>query len=301
MPSGGRHGSTMPCSMETSLAVGSCSKFLRRSGGGQHPVIGACTPCPALPGDPLGRPRTLTGDAHKGLLALGGAGGAPCHALAPVLLQPEDLLHLLAGDFDAHLHHGQPWDGRQHVSTGHPGKLPAGPRPRATPEKDARGSPRPRLLPGATAAEPALTSAAVGAVLRDVVALVHPLAVALEVDLGGGGGAAGQAHRLVLHDVHVLGLQQEAGQQVRGRAGHGGGHGRALLSTCRDTGARPPPGPPVTPSPVAASPTAASTAAAPAAPPRPRHPSARGAARRLRPLNPRRSLMSALSANEKEM
>lgn len=32
MPSGGRQGSTMPCSRDTSLASGSCSKFLRKSG-----------------------------------------------------------------------------------------------------------------------------------------------------------------------------------------------------------------------------------------------------------------------------
>ena len=33
MPSGGRQGSTMPCSSDTSLARGSCSKFFRKSGG----------------------------------------------------------------------------------------------------------------------------------------------------------------------------------------------------------------------------------------------------------------------------
>lgn len=33
IPSGGRQGSTMPCSRDTSLASGSCSKFLRKSGG----------------------------------------------------------------------------------------------------------------------------------------------------------------------------------------------------------------------------------------------------------------------------
>lgn len=33
MPSGGRQGNTMPCSSDTSLASGSCSKFLRKSGG----------------------------------------------------------------------------------------------------------------------------------------------------------------------------------------------------------------------------------------------------------------------------
>lgn len=33
MPSGGRQGSTMPCSSDTSFASGSCSKFFRKSGG----------------------------------------------------------------------------------------------------------------------------------------------------------------------------------------------------------------------------------------------------------------------------
>lgn len=45
--------------------------------------------------------------------------------------------------------------------------------------------------------------------LDQVVVLVNPLAVALEIDLRGRGGAAGQSHRLVLHDVLVLGLHQE--------------------------------------------------------------------------------------------
>lgn len=45
--------------------------------------------------------------------------------------------------------------------------------------------------------------------LDQVVVLMDPLAVALEVDLRGRGGAAGQHHRLVLHDVLVLGLHQE--------------------------------------------------------------------------------------------
>lgn len=44
---------------------------------------------------------------------------------------------------------------------------------------------------------------------NQVVILVNPLAVALEVDLRGRGGAAGQSHRLVLYDVLVLRLYQE--------------------------------------------------------------------------------------------
>lgn len=86
-----------------------------------------------------------------------------------------------------------------------------------------------------------LTSAAVGAVLRNVVTLVHPLSIALEVDLGGRGGTAGQAHCLVLHNVDILRLQLEVRQQVRGCARCRVGHGRALLSTCGGDGAWPPP------------------------------------------------------------
>lgn len=44
---------------------------------------------------------------------------------------------------------------------------------------------------------------------------MDPLAVAFEVDLRGGRGPAGQGDRLVLHDVHVVRLHQEVGQQVR--------------------------------------------------------------------------------------
>lgn len=51
--------------------------------------------------------------------------------------------------------------------------------------------------------------------LDQVVVLVDPLAVALEVDLRGRAGAAGQRHRLVLHDELVLRLHQEVRQQVR--------------------------------------------------------------------------------------
>lgn len=47
-----------------------------------------------------------------------------------------------------------------------------------------------------------------------MVILVHPLSVTLEVDLSGRRGAAGQRHRLVLYDVDVIRLHQEVGQQV---------------------------------------------------------------------------------------
>lgn len=47
--------------------------------------------------------------------------------------------------------------------------------------------------------------------LDQVVVLVNPLAVALEVDLCGRGGAAGQRHRLVLHDVLIFRLHQKVG------------------------------------------------------------------------------------------
>lgn len=45
--------------------------------------------------------------------------------------------------------------------------------------------------------------------LNQVVILVNPLAVAFEVDLCGRGGAAGECHGLVLHNVLVLRLHQE--------------------------------------------------------------------------------------------
>lgn len=45
--------------------------------------------------------------------------------------------------------------------------------------------------------------------LNQVVILVNPFAIALEVDLCGRGGAAGQRHRLVLYNVLILRLHQE--------------------------------------------------------------------------------------------
>lgn len=49
----------------------------------------------------------LTGNLDVRFLALLGSGGAPGDALTPVIIQAEDLLHLLSGDFDCHLHDGE--------------------------------------------------------------------------------------------------------------------------------------------------------------------------------------------------
>lgn len=65
-----------------------------------------------------------------------------------------------------------------------------------------------------------------------MVVLVHPLSVTLEVDLSGGRGAAGQRHRLVLHDVDVIRLHQEVGQQVREGGGERVRHRRHVLRSC---------------------------------------------------------------------
>lgn len=51
----------------------------------------------------------LTGDAYVSLLALLGSCSAPGHTLTPVILQPKDLLHLLAWDINLHLHHWETW------------------------------------------------------------------------------------------------------------------------------------------------------------------------------------------------
>lgn len=51
----------------------------------------------------------LTGDAHWGLSALGGPQVAPGHTLAPIVLWPMEVLHLLPGDIDVHLPHFQAW------------------------------------------------------------------------------------------------------------------------------------------------------------------------------------------------
>lgn len=52
-----------------------------------------------------------TGDADVGPVTLGGARRAPCHTLAPVVLQPEELFHLLPGHLDLHISHPQAWAG----------------------------------------------------------------------------------------------------------------------------------------------------------------------------------------------
>ena len=52
---------------------------------------------------------SLTGDADVGLAALGGPSRAPGDTLAPEVLRPKQLLHLLPGDLDAGLSHHQTW------------------------------------------------------------------------------------------------------------------------------------------------------------------------------------------------
>lgn len=49
----------------------------------------------------------LTSNSDVRFLALLGSGGAPGDALTPVLIETEDLLHLLSGDVDCHLHDWQ--------------------------------------------------------------------------------------------------------------------------------------------------------------------------------------------------
>lgn len=51
----------------------------------------------------------LTSNPDVCFLALLGSGGAPGDTLTPVLIQSEDLLHLLPGYFDCHLHDWQCW------------------------------------------------------------------------------------------------------------------------------------------------------------------------------------------------
>lgn len=67
------------------------------------------------------------------------------------------------------------------------------------------------------------TCCRVDSALDQVVVLVHPLAIALEVDLCGRRGAAHQHHRLVLHYELVLRLHQEVRQQVGEGCREGGG------------------------------------------------------------------------------
>lgn len=65
-----------------------------------------------------------------------------------------------------------------------------------------------------------------------MVVLVHPLSVTLEVDLSGGRRTAGQRHWLVLHDVDVIRLHQEVGQQVREGGGERMRHCRRVFRSC---------------------------------------------------------------------
>ncbi len=61
-----------------------------------------------------------------------------------------------------------------------------------------------------------LTRVLVDPLLHRVLLLVNPLAVALEVDLGGWSGLAVQVDRLVFDDVGLLRLHQKHGQRLRG-------------------------------------------------------------------------------------
>lgn len=78
-----------------------------------------------------------------------------------------------------------------------------------------------------------LTGDLVQAFLGDMVVLVDPLPVALEVDLGGGVGAADELHWLVLHDVGVLWLQQKVREGLRWGRGEGVGQHVAVLQPCQ--------------------------------------------------------------------
>lgn len=60
-----------------------------------------------------------------------------------------------------------------------------------------------------TLASVSITGHLVQALSGDVVVLIDPFPVALEVDLGGRRRAASHLHRPVLHDEHVLRFQQE--------------------------------------------------------------------------------------------
>lgn len=54
----------------------------------------------------------LTGNADVSFAALGGPRGAPSHTLAPEVLGPKQLLHLLTGDLYAGFSHHQTCVGR---------------------------------------------------------------------------------------------------------------------------------------------------------------------------------------------
>lgn len=61
-----------------------------------------------------------------------------------------------------------------------------------------------------------LTRVLVNPLLHSVLLLVNPLAVALEVDLGGRSGLAVQVDRLVLDYVGLLWFHQKHGQRLWG-------------------------------------------------------------------------------------
>ena len=59
-----------------------------------------------------------TCNADIGPATLGGARRAPGHALAPVILQPKQLLHLLPRHLDLHLSHLQAWEEKRDAIRG---------------------------------------------------------------------------------------------------------------------------------------------------------------------------------------
>lgn len=64
--------------------------------------------------------RLLTGDADVGFAALGGPRRAPGHTLAPEVLGPEELLHLLPSDLYAGFPHHQAYG--EEVNRGEEGR-----------------------------------------------------------------------------------------------------------------------------------------------------------------------------------
>jgi len=78
-----------------------------------------------------------------------------------------------------------------------------------------------------------LTGDLIQVLLGDVVVLVDPLPVALEVDLSGRIGTADELHRLVLHDVGILRLQQKVRQSLRRGRGEGVGQHVAVFQPCQ--------------------------------------------------------------------
>lgn len=74
-------------------------------------------------GDGVGVSGQRTCDADVGPAALGGARRAPGYALAPVILQPEQLLHLLPRHLDLHLSHLQAWEEERDAADGGGGQV----------------------------------------------------------------------------------------------------------------------------------------------------------------------------------